>query len=318
MIGVSGSLEAIPLIVETTPLVAAVVVNWNNAELSLELLESLRCQRFGRLLPIVVDNGSEYQKDFLHRLASEFPEAKVVAHAKNLGYAGGCNAGITLALKLGADYVFLLNNDVILDPATTAELVRALELHPEAGAAGPVIYYASQPNRVSFAGGRLSLGMRPVVGHEPVDNSAVLRWDGPRATAWLTGAAMLVSKRCITETGMLDSDFFLYWEDVDWSCRARQRGYKLLVVPTARIWHRINASASTRPVAALYYSERNLLLFIERWATLWIRSWNRAKVLFRVVALSIRRPTNEESRVRLLAYKDYLFRRFGARRGFFT
>ena len=185
----------------------------------------------------------------------------------------------------------------------------------ELGGADEVVH-ADDPTRIAFAGARFDGGLGDIQSFER--EAPALSEGATLDSDYVTGCALLMRRAAIELVGLLDESFFLYWEDVDWSCRARQRGYKLLVVPTARIWHRINASASTRPVAALYYSERNLLLFIERWATLWIRSWNRAKVLFRVVALSIRRPTNEESRVRLLAYKDYLFRRFGARRGFFT
>jgi GT2 family glycosyltransferase len=117
---------------------------------------------------------------------------------------------------------------------------------------------------------------------------------------------------------MLNTDYFLYWEDVDWSCRARRLGYTLVVAPGARVWHRISASTSLRPTEALYYSERNVLLFLERWGTWPLRCWNWAKVVFRLVTSLVRKPTTTEREVRLLAYHDYLFRRLGARKGFFV
>jgi GT2 family glycosyltransferase len=299
------------------PLVAAVVVNWNNQDMTVELLESLRRQRYEPILPIVIDNASKDQGELLRRLATDFPIVKAIGNSTNTGYAAACNQGMAIALELGADYVFLLNNDVVVDPHAIAELVRVLIDHPEAGAAGPIIYHASEPDRISFSGGRLQLGLKPVVRHD-VQLRVILGDGVAHPTAWLTCAAMLVSRACIMRVGMLKTDYFLYWEDVDWSCMARRLGYTLLVAPRARVWHRISASTSIRPIEALYYSERNLLVFLERWGTWRLRCWNWAKVVCRLAASIIRPPATGEREVRLLAYRDFLFHRLGARPGFFV
>ena len=294
---------------------ATVVVNWNEPKMTIDLLVGFRTQSYPRVLPIVIDNGSLDQSDFVRRLAAEFPDVSVIANATNTGYAAACNGGIAMALERGADYVFILNNDVALDPSTIGELVRVLRVNPEAGAAAPIVYDASEPERVWFAGGRLSLGLRPVVAHVKLH---VPTGEPARQTDWLSGAAIMMSRACIETVGLLKTDYFLYLEDVDWSCRARRDGFTLLIAADARVRHRISASTSKRPIEALYYSERSLLLFFERWGSWPLRCWTWAKLLFRLVLSLVRRPGTSEREARQLADRDYLFRRLGARPGFFV
>lgn len=242
---------------------------------------------------------------------------RAIGSKRNLGFAGGCNAGIRMALKMGADYLMLLNNDVLLHPTAISELVTALQSDPRAGAAGPLIYYASEPTRVWFGGGTMQMGGRVLSIHDDIDKIYAKSPQGvPRHTDWLPGTAILVRKEAVERAGLLDPAYFLYWEDVDWCYKLKKAGYGLLFVPGSVIWHKINATTGSLPsLSRVYYWERNRLKFVEKWGTWKSRFAAWGKILWRSLAWRVRLPKDDiEATVKLEAYRDYLLRRFGQRR----
>ncbi len=300
---------------QARPLVAIIIVNWNNEGLTLEALASLDKQCYPRLATFVVDNGSSTQGETLARIAAKHPQVRTIASPENLGYAGGCNLGMTVALQLGAEYVLALNNDVQLAPDAIAQLVATLSADRRAGAAGPLIYYATEPNRVWFGGGTMLMGRRVLQRHDrqgEVDTAAPT--EPPRESEWLSGAAIMVRREAVEMAGLMDPAFFLYWEEVDWCYRLRRAGYRLLFVPRARAWHAVNASG-TRPTALQYYWERNRLLFTQRWGTRTARLIALVKVRARLLVWRVAGIRDAAAEVQRAAYRDYLHRRFGPRAG---
>lgn len=300
---------------EQFPLVCPIILNWNRADLTIETLDSLREQTYGRIVPVVLDNGSDDQAEELRRIRETHPEACLFGAKSNLGFARGCNAGLRVALRMGADYLMLLNNDVALHPDAIAELVATLEADPGMGAAGPLIYYASEPQRVWFGGGEVQMGGR--VGAEHGEDTDARPGDPPRGSGWLPGTAIMARREAVLRAGPLDPAYFLYWEDVDWCMRLRRAGYRLLLVPGAVLWHKVNASTGALPLSLsiVYYWERNRLRFIERWGDLPTRLIAWSKILWRLLAWGVRLPPHDpQARVKLEAYRDYLLRRFGPRR----
>ena len=199
-----------------TALVAPIIVNWNNVGLTLQTLASLAQQRYPGLCTIVVDNGSADQAEAIARVAAAHPEVRTISSSDNLGYGGGCNLGMKLGLELGADYLLPLNNDVTLDPEAIGELVGALEADARAGAAGPLLYYASDPQTIWFGGGRVVMGPRVLQRHEHEGERYAPGDDPPRETDWLVGTAILARRAAVERAGLIDTAYFIYWEDVDW------------------------------------------------------------------------------------------------------
>jgi GT2 family glycosyltransferase len=295
-------------------LVIPIIVNWNTTALTAEALTSLRKQRYPRLQSVVVDNGSSDQVEALRSIEEAFPEVVTIASQENLGYAGGCNLGIGRALDLGAEFILLLNSDISLHPDAIAELVAALETDRSAGAAGPLILYASPPDRIWFAGGSLLMGPRVLQRHDHQDEQYGPHLDGPpRESEWLCGAALLARRGALEKAGPMDSIYFHYWEDVDWCYRLRRSGFRLLFVPQARVWHKVGASLPALG-GQVYYWERNRLLFTERWGTWVARLSAWTKVFWRLGTWRIRGLARDDTaRAKLEAYRDYLRRRFGPR-----
>jgi len=239
-----------------------VVLNWNGLEDTRALLRTLeRCRvpaGWGASV-MVVDNGSSDGSAAL--LSAEFPRIELVALPANLRFAGGNNQGLRRALGSGAEAVMLLNNDTEADPALLERLLLALEEHPEAGAASPLIYFAAPSQRIWYAGGHCvpSLGLAAHRGLRALDRG---QYRAIERTGYLTGCCLLARREAWERVGLLDERYHLYAEDADWSLRARRAGFALLFVPTARLWHKVSASAGADSGWKIYQRLRaNLVLF---------------------------------------------------------
>jgi GT2 family glycosyltransferase len=222
------------------PLVAVVVLTWNDRDLALACLASLREQTYNHMQVIVVDNAST--DGTADAVAAQFPEAELLRNSRNLLFAGGNNVGIARALELGADWVILLNHDTWVDSDFIAALVGASEERPDAGALGPLIYYAAEPRRIWYAGGLVSLrwGRFAHRGIRQLDRGEFTRVE---ETEYVTGCALMMRNRALREIGLLDEGYQMYCEDTDWCLRARQNGWKLYFVPQSRVWHHISVSS---------------------------------------------------------------------------
>ena len=221
---------------------AVIVLSWNGAALTRDTLRSLQACRMPeawRLHPLVVDNASSDGSPQMVR--DEFPGVELLALAENRRFAGGNNAGLERALAAGADAIMLLNNDVVADPGMIEKLLAALAEDPRAGAVAPLIYFAPPSDRIWYAGGRC----RPWLAHS--SHRAIREHDhgqfrSVEETGYLTGCCLLATAEAWRKVGMLDERYYIYAEDADWCLRARAAGFKLLFVPTARLWHRVSAS----------------------------------------------------------------------------
>ena len=251
----------------TTPLSAPhidfVVLSWNRRDDTLSCLRSLEAATYPNLGVIVVDNGST--DGSADAVAAEHPHATVVRLERNLGFAGGVNAGIRAALERGADGVFLLNNDMVVEPGFLEPLVVALHADASAAAACSQILYAEEPERVWYAGARFRAGRghhgrNTGWGQPPLPPSVA-----PYRTDCLCGGAVLLPRAALDEVGLFDESLFAYREDLDWSLRARDAGRHVLVVPASIVRHRVSASSGGEASpTSLYYDTRNLLAVSER------------------------------------------------------
>jgi GT2 family glycosyltransferase len=228
------------------PVVTAIVLNWCGEADTAACLRSLAAGDYPALRVLLVDNGSpDGSGDKLH---AAFPETPYLQTGTNLGYTGGNNRGMELALEDGCDYVLVLNNDTVAEPDCVSRLVAAARSRPRVGAVGPKILYADEPDRIWFAGGDLSrtraLGTHRREGERDDDASA---YAGPEEVTFLTGCCLLIPADVVREVGGFEEDFFAYAEDVDLSLRLAERGYSLLYEPRARLLHRISPTEQPSP-----------------------------------------------------------------------
>lgn len=241
------------------PRVAVLVLTWNGRSDVLECLASVGRLDYGNFETVVVDNGST--DGTVEEVRRRFPGVAVLENRANLGYAGGNNAGMRFAASRGAEYYFLLNNDLVLDPGCLRELVAAAELHPEGGMFGPKTYRYGSDRVLDFAGGIFDWreGRTRSIGTGEPDRG---QYDEVREYDFMNGHALLVRKRVADEIGLLDEEYFIYNEETDWCIRSGKAGHACIYVPRAVVWHKV--SRSELSLSRIYLLARNQILFMRK------------------------------------------------------
>ena len=276
------------------------VLAWNGKPLTLECLDSLAALRYENASVILVDNASaDGTADAVRKAHGD--RVAVIENEENLGFARGNNVGIRRALDEGADFVLLLNNDTVVDPALLDRLVEVIAGSDEIGIVGPKIYYASPPDRIWFAGGEvlLSRGLSRHIGIRERDTG---RYDSIRDVDYVTGCALLARREVFEKIGYLDPVFAAYYEDTDFCMRARRAGFRVVYAPAGKVWHKISASTGGElGRAKISRKLRSSAIFFRRYAAWhhWLTipfffAADVVRVLALVAAGRIRRTTPAE------------------------
>jgi GT2 family glycosyltransferase len=219
--------------------VGVIVLNWNGLQDTRACLHSLLALDGPPPVTYVVDNGST--DGSVRALHDEFGERIVlISNPRNLLYAGGNNVGILRALGDTCSHLLLLNNDTIVDGGLVTELSRAAAEHGDAILC-PKIYYSAAPQRLWYAGGKMSL-RRARFSHRGIREEDTGQYDQTEETDWATGCALFGSRKVFETVGLLDESFRLYCEDVDYCLRAKKAGFRIIYVPQAKVWHKVSAS----------------------------------------------------------------------------
>lgn len=255
--------------------VSVILVHYNNTKTTNSCLSSLSslihpeyaCQY------IIVDNGS-IKKYVLPKSLTKSKKFKVIRSDANLGFTGGNNLGIHYAVERNnSQFIFLLNNDTTIHKQALRNLLQTLEDQPEVGIICPKIYFSagkeyhsksylpSERGKVFwYAGG--SIDWQHIVAfHRGVDEVDRGQFNNAAASDFATGCAMLIRREVLEKVGFLDKRYFMYFEDVDLSLRAKKAGYSIAFCPNAIVWHD-NAGSSGGSGSSLhvYYQERNRYL----------------------------------------------------------
>ncbi len=240
-----------------TPRVTAVVLNYNGRELLEVVLPSLAAQTYEDFETIVVDDASS--DDSLAYLRERWPQVAVVS-------TGPGNVGVSAALNVAvratrSELVALLNNDLELEPGWLAELVAALDRHPEAAtAAGKLLRYSER--EVIDSAGDVLTPAAAAFGRGAGERDAG-QYDVEEDVFAPTAGAALYRASALADVGPFDESFGAYFEDVDWGLRAVLRGHRSRYVPAARGYHM--GSRTTRPTVNRRFYElqhRNTLALL--------------------------------------------------------
>lgn len=236
----------------SAPLVYILIVNYNAWPDTLACLRALERLCYPNYRVLVLDNAS--QNDGVARLRAAFPHLELVELGRNLGFAGGNNAGIRRALAAGADYVWLLNPDTLPEAGALAAMVERAEQDARVGAVGAVLYEMDNPQQVqAWGGGQVVLpwGLIRLLTH-------------PRQAGrlnYISGASLLIRRAALEQVGLLDEGFFMYGEDCDYGLRLIRAGFRLAVAEGARVLHKGGSSWSGSLRSDEYFAAYNVRLF---------------------------------------------------------
>lgn len=240
------------------------VVSWNLCADTLECIRSLFAAGAAPGTILVVDNGSTDGTPAA--LRAEFGEAvRIIEAGENLGLSGGINLGVRPLLERGAQWIFLLNNDTVVDPGLFGALAAAVGALPDVAVWGPQICYHADPQRVWSLGERRIAGS--LLGRRAVSND---RYDSdladPFPVDFVSGCAMLVRRDVFEAIGGFDAGLFLFAEEVDFCWRVARAGFRLAAAPQARLLHKVSLSTGRDRPQSRYYRTRNQIWVYRRYA----------------------------------------------------
>lgn len=240
---------------------AIILVNYNGKQYNEACIESLLAGRSTcDKSIIIVDNASrDDSMRLLHKRYDNDTRIELINLDDNYGFSYANNVGIRRAMEKGADYVLLLNNDTEIDADMLMRLEECAQRHPDSMIV-PKIYYSDRRDVIWSAGGKVSPLIRKVshIGVGQVDRG---QFNEETEIGFATGCALLIPKGVIEKAGLLDEDFFLYYEDTEYSFRLTGMGISIYYCPKAVMYHKVGASTkgADSPLCA-YYIARNWLL----------------------------------------------------------
>jgi GT2 family glycosyltransferase len=241
------------------PLVSIISINFNNLEVTAEMLQSLRQISYPNIEIIIIDNASE--KERVDILKEQFPEIILIKSHENLGFAGGNNLGI---VKSKGKYVLLLNNDTVVHPGFLEPLVTKCEENQQIGAVSPKLYYFDDKDIIQWAG---SLKMNKITmrgfsrgTHEKEQGKYEVDWK----SYYNHGAAMLVPRKVIEKVGLMAEIYFLYYEELDWGEQIRKNDFEIFYVHNSIVYHKASSTTVANSPLKTYYINRGRLIFMRR------------------------------------------------------
>lgn len=251
------------------------IVNFNGEKDTLNCLRSLNKLNTNNfeLNVVVVDNGSKMPITLDKELYKNF-KLFFIKSNKNLGFSGGHNLGIKMGLEKAADYVVILNNDVIAEKEMISEFLHTFNKFKDCAVVSPKIYFAKgheyHKDRykdkdlgrvIWFAGGETNWA-DVLAFHKGVDEVDNGQFEKEDKSEFASGCCMMIKKEVFERVGLFDEKYFLYYEDNDFSQRAKKNGFEIYFSPKAKLWH-INAGSTGGSGSFLqdYYITRNRLIF---------------------------------------------------------
>ncbi len=247
------------------PLVSIITLNWNQAEVTCEFLESTKKLTYKNYEILVCDMNSDIDPvDKINSL--HFPRTRVLRSEKNLGFAAGNNWGMRQAK---GDFMFIVNNDTEVTPNLLEVLLEPFFKDPTIGVVCPKIRFHHHPTIIQYAGFNpinTLTGRTTAVGNKEEDKG---QHDQSGFTHGAHGCAMMVRKEVIDKVGMFPEKFFLYYEEWDWSARILKAGYKIYYQAKGLIFHKESISVGKENPMKVYYQTRNRILYMRRNTGFW-------------------------------------------------
>ena len=281
--------------------IGVVIVNYNGANYQNDALKTIYGSTYKNIEVIIVDSASE--DNSIEMAKSEYPQAYYLLQEENVGVAKGNNIGIKYAIEsLDVEYVVLINNDIELDSKAFEELIAKAD---ETTITVPKIYYYEPSDMLWFAGGEMywNKGESGHIGNFETDKG---QYDNEHIIGYAPTCCMLIHRKVFEKIGYIDETVFMYFDDTDLCVRMNDAGYKILYVPTAKMWHKVSSSGGGMDSKVfVYYNFRNKFYFMNKYKDRLIfpaRLFTYSKLLAKFVLSPVYKRNDKYI---LKAWKDY-------------
>lgn len=230
-----------------------VIVHFGDPSITTKAIESL--EKYITYRSIILINNDKNTKMPENVITNN--RIVYIENNENVGFAAGVNKGIEIALKNGADYVLLFNNDARAVDDFLTPLFNTFDIDRKAGILSPVISFKKDGTTYYDFGGMIQKYM----GRTYHNNLLSYTKNDPVNVDYVSGCCMLISCNVIKEVGLFDSSFFLYYEDVDFCLRAKQKGYFSYCVPKSCVQHLLSKSTGQNSDLSLYHLIKSARVF---------------------------------------------------------
>lgn len=243
-----------------SPSVYIIILNYNGHKDTIECVKSLANIQYDNFKVVIVDNNSTDKSEEIIR--THFPYIKIIQTGHNLGYAAGNNCGIEYAIKSGAEYICILNNDTIAVEDFLSPLIHYLSSNNQPTIIGPMIL--EQDNHtVQSTGAIIDLfrGRVPVINNgkfkEEISDE-IIKCD------YIGGACLVFSSDVVNNIGLLPENYFLFYEETEWCLKAKLQGFDIICDPNISIVHKGSVSINKVSGLIAYLVSRNRVVFMRR------------------------------------------------------
>lgn len=236
-------------------------VNYNQPQVTIEFLNSVKKHTdVGSTELILVDNGSRINHEDTFK--NIYPELIYIRSNQNLGFAGGNNLAVPVAT---GDFLLFLNNDTELTSGLIPTMIEEFEKKPQIGLLSPLIIYHENKTKIQYAGfsnmNYLTCRNKGIGNLETDTN----QYDNiSEETGFAHGAAMMCRREDLQEVGLMEENYFLYYEELDWCEKFRKAGRKIWFTGKAKIYHKESISVGKESSLKTYFLYRNRMLFIRK------------------------------------------------------
>lgn len=240
-----------------------ILLNYNGSEDTIECVKSIvKNEKKIEYEIVVVDNKST--DDSVSKLR-QLSNITFIESNENGGFAKGNNIGMEYAIKQGAEYILLLNNDTVIEKNAIAILKDCLDKHKDVGIIGSRIMYFENKNLINYCGGKLNW-LKATTIHESYKKEYIQQKENFKYTEFITGCCMLIRKEVIQKIGYLPEEYFMYYEDTDYCMKAQENGFKLAVCTDSVIYHKVSVSSGgENSPFSIKWGNRNRLIFMNKY-----------------------------------------------------
>lgn len=231
-----------------------IIINYNGSEDTIECVHSIKKSTYNNLHILIVDNNSTNNETNKLSVLNNTKNTYVVKLDKNIGFGGANNYGAGYALKRGADYIMLLNNDTVIAPNSVEKL---LDHADESTITVPEIYYFSDTNKIWYSGG--------CINYKRGNSTMFTKHHKSGTYEFASGCCMMINKNIILKYGLFDEKYFMYYEDDDFCLKMKENDVDIYMDTNAIIWHKIGKSSDKIIGLKDYYMTRNRLRVIHKY-----------------------------------------------------